>query len=128
MNIHEKHSIYKKLITADESEIKADIALLQQKNPKSAALETSSFDMVRKEEAVLWDLLDVASVEEIEAARKPKAAEEALDGVTTENSESSTETTTIEQSSSPDLKKKAKKKNTPTSSGRKMSWNLFKKQ
>ncbi len=76
MNIHDKHSAYSRLKTADESKIRADIALLQQKSPKNKALDFPSLNMERKEQEVLWELLDFATVEEIEAARMPKTAEE----------------------------------------------------
>ncbi len=76
MNIHDRHLVYSKLKTTNKEEIKRDIALLQQKNPKSKALDIPSLDMTRKGQEVLWELLDFATVEEIKAARTPKTAEE----------------------------------------------------
>ncbi len=137
MNIHEKHSIYSKLKTADKEEIKRDIALLEQKNPKSSALQTSNLDMIRKEQDVLWNLLDVATVEEIKSSRSAglqniimKTPEGELidtspvvvDDVVFSSPEKS------EQSQNPDIKKKAKKRSTPKSSGKKTKKKTSKKQ
>lgn len=76
MNIHEKHTAYTKLKTTVKEIIERDIALLKIKNPQSPALQVITVDIPRKGQEVLWDLLDVASAEEIEDSRNPKSQEQ----------------------------------------------------
>lgn len=121
MNIHEKHAAYTRLKTEKKGTIERDIALLSSRNPQSAALQVSMIDIPRKGQEVLWDLLDVASVEEIEMNRL--AEKKKTNTPTKKNPPPPPEKKTqIEE-----VKKKASEKSTPTFLGRIMKKNASKK-
>lgn len=122
MNIHEKHAAYTKLKTAKREVIERDIALLKIKNPQSTALQVSAIDIPRKGQEVLWDLLDVVSVEEIEKSRL--AEEKKINALTFRKPPPPPE----KDIQAEEVKKKASEKSTQEFLGRIMNRNAFKKR
>jgi hypothetical protein len=83
MNFLQKNPLYLKL--QDPSALEADGLLLQKKNPKARSLSLKSFDKVKLQKEILYELLDYATEEEIINNRKgikaPEKAPEKADAV-----------------------------------------------
>ncbi|MBV5334356.1 MAG: hypothetical protein JZU49_00940 [Sulfuricurvum sp.] len=69
MNFADKKKAYKELQNSDH--LCCDKELLGKLAPKSASLKSGIVDKEKAQRDVLWDLLDVATVDEIIAYRKP---------------------------------------------------------
>ena len=69
MNFADKKKAYEEL--RDHSHLCCDRELLEKKAPKSKALRINLVNKVVAQQEILWALLDVATVDEIKAYRKP---------------------------------------------------------
>lgn len=67
MKFAEKKQAYQQM--QDPAHLCCDRELLEKKSPKSPALRTGIVDKVKAQREILWALLDVATVEEIEGNR-----------------------------------------------------------
>jgi len=73
MNFTEKKQAYQKM--QDPAHLCCDRELLTKKSPDALVLKMGVVDQAKAQREILWALLDVATVEEIESYRKPKKSE-----------------------------------------------------
>lgn len=74
MKFPDKKKAYHQMQNADH--LKCDRDLLARKAPKSVALTIGLVNKEKAQRDILWALLDVATIEEIEANRKPEVVNE----------------------------------------------------
>jgi len=74
MKFGDKKKAYQQM--QDPAHLECDRELLKVKAPKSVALTTGMVNKEKAQRDILWALLDVATVEEIEANRKPEVVNE----------------------------------------------------
>ena len=127
MKFTEKNAAKIKLQSANH--VDADKALLQKKDPGAKAILKTSADKLRLDKEILWDLLEVATVEEIEknraAFKKPKNQQQAKRN---KPKRRQPQKKSKQQAKKPRPKSSKKKENTQTFSGAISAIQTFKKQ